>query len=178
MDRTVSRNMIYPVPETLEGVDNTFALVVTAAKRARQLVQGAPKLVDSDSTNPLTVALEELAQGAIIALHAPEPEIVVPDEALLDGADAPIAAISSIGVISDDDTSADIFAGLDEVEDDEEPETLDVGLARSLLGGDLDEESEDTADEDEDHTEAVEAEEDDPEQAEEAEPSADLPVAD
>jgi DNA-directed RNA polymerase subunit omega len=57
---------IYPSPDKLDSVESKYALVILAAKRARQLKDGARRLADSRSTNPLTVALEEIAEGAII----------------------------------------------------------------------------------------------------------------
>ena len=57
---------IYPSPDKLDALESKFALVIIAAKRARQLKDGARRLTDSRSTNPLTAALEEIAAGAII----------------------------------------------------------------------------------------------------------------
>ena len=58
--------MIYPSADRLEEkVDCRFTLVVLAARRAKQLREGAPKLIDTPSTNPLTIALEEIAAGAV-----------------------------------------------------------------------------------------------------------------
>jgi DNA-directed RNA polymerase subunit omega len=70
--------MIYPkIDELLENVDSRYALVIVAAKRARQinnyhhqLGEGTfedfpPPLVESRSKNYLTMALEEVAQGKI-----------------------------------------------------------------------------------------------------------------
>ncbi len=61
----------------LEKVDSKYALVVMAAKRARQInnyyrsrEEGSiddipPPLVDTGSRNILTIALEEIAEGKI-----------------------------------------------------------------------------------------------------------------
>ena len=70
--------MIYPRIDTLlEHVDGRYALVIAAAKRARQinnyhqqLGEGAfedfaPPLVESRSKNYLTIGLEEIAEGKI-----------------------------------------------------------------------------------------------------------------
>jgi DNA-directed RNA polymerase subunit omega len=54
-----------PLEELLEQVDTKYALVLAAAKRARQLKDGGLPLVDIDSTNPVTVALEEIATGRV-----------------------------------------------------------------------------------------------------------------
>jgi DNA-directed RNA polymerase subunit omega len=45
----------------MRKVGNKYALVVTAAKRARQLMAGEAKLSSGDSEKPVTVALEEIA---------------------------------------------------------------------------------------------------------------------
>jgi DNA-directed RNA polymerase subunit omega len=54
-----------PLEALLDRVGNKYALVIVAAKRARQLKEGALPLVDVDSSNPVTVALEEIAAGKI-----------------------------------------------------------------------------------------------------------------
>jgi DNA-directed RNA polymerase subunit omega len=54
-----------PLEELLEQIDSKYALVLAAAKRARQLKEGSLPLVDIDSTNPVTIALEEIATGRI-----------------------------------------------------------------------------------------------------------------
>src|SRR3712207_7143394 len=72
--------MIHPrIDELLENVDSRYALVIVAAKRARQinnyhhqLGEGSfddfpPPLVESRSKNYLTIALEEIAQGKVKA---------------------------------------------------------------------------------------------------------------
>lgn len=66
--------MIYPAPDKLDSSGSKYALVIVAAKRARQLKEGARRLIETKSVNPLTVALEELAAGAIIPLQVGEPE--------------------------------------------------------------------------------------------------------
>ncbi|MGQ0572228.1 MAG: DNA-directed RNA polymerase subunit omega [Armatimonadota bacterium] len=58
--------MIKPsLEELLEHVNAKYALVMAAAKRARQLRDGTLPLVDIDSTNPVTIALEEIATGRV-----------------------------------------------------------------------------------------------------------------
>jgi DNA-directed RNA polymerase subunit omega len=58
--------MIRPPIETLlERVPNKYLLVMLAAKRARELRAGQLPLVDVDSQNPVTIALEEIAAGRI-----------------------------------------------------------------------------------------------------------------
>lgn len=54
-----------PLEALLDRVENKYALVIVAAKRARQLKEGALPMVDIDSANPVTIALEEIAAGKI-----------------------------------------------------------------------------------------------------------------
>jgi len=42
-----------------------YALVVTAAKRARQITQGAESELDCSSNKPVTIALHEIATDKI-----------------------------------------------------------------------------------------------------------------
>ena len=69
--------MIHPrIDELMDKVDTRYALVIVAAKRARQinnyhhqLGEGSfdelPPLVESRSKNYLTMALEEVAEGML-----------------------------------------------------------------------------------------------------------------
>ena len=69
--------MIYPSADTIEDrVKSRYSLVVLSAKRAKQIKEGAPVLIDTDSTNPLTIALEEIAAGKVTAIEAEGGEIV------------------------------------------------------------------------------------------------------
>ena len=74
--------MIHPrIDELLENVDSRYALVIVAAKRARQindyhhqLGEGTfddfpPPLVESRSKNFLTMAFEEIAEGKTRAVY-------------------------------------------------------------------------------------------------------------
>jgi len=54
-----------PLEALLDRVSNKYALVIVAAKRARQLKDGALPMIDIDSANPVTISLEEIAAGKI-----------------------------------------------------------------------------------------------------------------
>ncbi|MDO8682937.1 MAG: DNA-directed RNA polymerase subunit omega [Armatimonadota bacterium] len=72
--------MIYPSGDKLEKVvESKYSLVVLAAKRAKQLREGAPKLIETSSTNPLTVALEEIAAGKVRYKLLEESEMLAMD---------------------------------------------------------------------------------------------------
>lgn len=58
--------MINPSIDTLvTKVDSKYTLVVLAAKRAREIMDGSTALVDSKSNKQVTIALEEIAQEKI-----------------------------------------------------------------------------------------------------------------
>src|SRR5947207_14161003 len=58
--------MIYPAADKIEAmVDSKYALVILAAKRAKQIKEGSKPLIKTDSTNPLTIALEEIGAGQV-----------------------------------------------------------------------------------------------------------------
>ncbi|WP_288848889.1 DNA-directed RNA polymerase subunit omega [Mitsuokella jalaludinii] len=64
---TVEMSMVNPSTDTLmKKVDSRYGLVVLAAKRARQLLDGAElKETKARSTKNVTNALEEIAEGKI-----------------------------------------------------------------------------------------------------------------
>ncbi len=53
------------VEDCLEKVPNRFSLVLLAAQRARQLINGAQPLVKADKNKPLVIALREIAAGVV-----------------------------------------------------------------------------------------------------------------
>ncbi|MBI2264726.1 MAG: DNA-directed RNA polymerase subunit omega [Armatimonadetes bacterium] len=53
------------VDALLPMVDCKFSLITMVLKRARQINNGAPKLIETDSIKPVTIALEEIAAGKI-----------------------------------------------------------------------------------------------------------------
>jgi DNA-directed RNA polymerase omega subunit len=58
-----------PLEKVLDKTDySVYRLVILAAKRALEIAEGQPKLVEVDSaTKPTTIALMELAEGKIVA---------------------------------------------------------------------------------------------------------------
>lgn len=58
--------MSAPIEKLLEKVGSTYKLVILAARRALELNDGAPRLVETDpKKKPLVVALEEIVQGKV-----------------------------------------------------------------------------------------------------------------
>ena len=59
------------VEDCLAQIPNRFELVVVAARRAKDLLKGAPPLVDSDNKEVVT-ALREVAAGKVWKEEAQE----------------------------------------------------------------------------------------------------------
>ncbi|NLA53382.1 MAG: DNA-directed RNA polymerase subunit omega [Clostridiales bacterium] len=53
------------IEQLRKKTDSTYTLVVQAARRARQLMDGAQSLVEDDEQKPLTLAIEEINRGLI-----------------------------------------------------------------------------------------------------------------
>jgi DNA-directed RNA polymerase subunit omega len=61
--------MIEPsINSLLKKSDNLFILCNFAGKRARQLVDGAPKLTDCDAYNEVSVAANEIDEKKVICV--------------------------------------------------------------------------------------------------------------
>lgn len=46
-------------------VKSRYSVVIAAAKRARQIIDGAPEMIDEPEKKPLSVAVDELYQDKI-----------------------------------------------------------------------------------------------------------------
>lgn len=62
------------VEDCLEHVENRFDLVLLAARRARQIAQGADPLVPPENDKPTVIALREIAENLISASSMDEME--------------------------------------------------------------------------------------------------------
>jgi DNA-directed RNA polymerase subunit omega len=139
---------IYPSADKIDKqVESKYALVILAAKRAKQLKEGSRKRVITDSTNMLTVALEEIAEGQIqyrfdeeslagrealsdqkAVVGAREIEVDIDPLALPDDAELLRLAKEALGASSaeekldgDDDESDDSELLDEETEEEEDP---------------------------------------------------------
>jgi DNA-directed RNA polymerase subunit omega len=70
------------VEDCVANIPNKFQLVLVAAKRARQLANGAEAMVEWENDKPTVVALREVAEGYITESILEERE--QPIEELLD----------------------------------------------------------------------------------------------
>ena len=140
--------MIYPSADLIElQVESKYALVILAAKRAKQIKEGSRSLIKTDSVNPLTIALEEIAAGVVTFKFdenslagrealADKEAVVGARDLEIEGHD-PLAlpddmvarAASQLGAglsdsLSDDELDEDAEVDEEEVEEEESPMTL------------------------------------------------------
>lgn len=125
-----------PIEKLADRVGSRFSLTVAAAKRARQIKEGAIPLVKCGSNHPLTIALHEMAAGKVVVKELGE----AGDEFITDGRseDAPEDALGETDLFD-----GDLF-GLDD--DDEVPDEVDEATEED----EEDEEEEDEPDEEDD----------------------------
>jgi len=58
--------MLYPsIDDLLKNVDSRYTLVLLVSKRARQIVDGSKPLVDPKSSKPVSIAVQEVAEGKV-----------------------------------------------------------------------------------------------------------------
>jgi len=64
------------VEDCLEFVDTNYELVLKASKRARDIADGAPTLVEEDNDKPVVIALREIAENVsaeeVLGVDAPD----------------------------------------------------------------------------------------------------------
>ena len=58
--------MLYPsINEIRKKADSRYTLVILAAKRARDIIEGKPTLIDEDPERPVSVAANEIVEDLI-----------------------------------------------------------------------------------------------------------------
>ena len=58
--------MLYPsINKIRTKVDSRYSLVILAAKRARDIIEGMPKLTEADVEKPVSIAANEIAEDLI-----------------------------------------------------------------------------------------------------------------
>ncbi|NEU03281.1 MULTISPECIES: DNA-directed RNA polymerase subunit omega [Clostridium] len=61
-------SMINPsIVDLLNKVENRYSLVVATSKRARQIIDGSEPLIETESTKPVTIAIKEINQDALLS---------------------------------------------------------------------------------------------------------------
>lgn len=109
-----------------------YSLVIAVAKRAKQIREGAPVLIDTEATNPIVIAMEEITAGKV--------QIVIPTVEQVEAAErerrglGPIEkpqapAVSELLKIEpEDEVVEDVDLGIEELEEEEEDDEEVVGL--------------------------------------------------
>ena len=77
------------VEDCMEPVDNRFALVMRATRRARQLQHGMDPLVEEENDKPTVIALREIATGKITDEVLDQAEVVIEEEEAEEAMDMP-----------------------------------------------------------------------------------------
>lgn len=154
---------ILPAPDILNTQEyGKFVLANLAAKRAKQIKEGAPPLVRIDSAHPLSIALEEIVSGKIkpiLGADAQQAELEEDYTALDDlGLDDVGLLLPGVDDEDDDDDGVDIdLDDLDDLiseeeeddDDDNEDEAEEPkGSLADLLGDDSDDDSTDDVEDD------------------------------
>lgn len=140
---SLDRNTILPSPDVLNNLEcGKFVLSNLAAKRAKQIKDGAPPLVRTDSNHPLSIALAEIAAGKIKPTLTVDPDaMAVVDSEILD------SSTPELGILLPAlEESELIDSGLLGIEDHEEDHDHDhdgeTASLTDLLEGEHDEEVE------------------------------------
>ena len=63
-----------PIEDLLKRCGSVYRLVILAAKRAKELSEGSPALVETHHRKATSVALEEILQGKVLYKDDMEPE--------------------------------------------------------------------------------------------------------
>jgi DNA-directed RNA polymerase subunit omega len=126
--------LMLPSPDILnEFEQGKFVLSNLAAKRAKQLKEGAPPLVRIDSNHPLTIALAEIAAGKIKPIMPEErPTLIDEDIPVIIGETRP----AEFGVLLPalDETEAALVSTVGEEDHDLEAETDETLSLADLVG--------------------------------------------
>ena len=139
-----------PKPDILnEYPEGKFVLSNLAAKRAKQLKEGAPPLVQVDSIHPLTIALAEIAAGKIKA-------ILSRDGSAIEAPDVPTLSIDDtlppeLGMLlpAIDDTEVALISSIEGEGDDHEGEEDLISLSDLVdVEDDVDEDATSTSGDD------------------------------
>lgn len=130
--------------EQLDFIDSKFRLAILAAKRGKQLVNGAKKKLDVSAENPLTIALKEIYAGKVNFRVLEEGEMPNFDN-YDDTAGEEEEAEDLLFRSDEEDDEKPVFA--DEDEDDDNDDETDE--AEEVDEDDIDDDDEDL-DEDED----------------------------
>ncbi len=140
-----SNEKILPAPDILNQLEyGRFVLANLAAKRAKQIKEGAPPLVRIDSNHPLSIALAEIAAGKIkpiLGVDGHSPVELDDDFSTYDSMELNDVSLL-LPAIDDEEASAisavTLGGGFGDEDDDEheEDEELGIGSLADILSED------------------------------------------
>lgn len=131
----MANDSILPQPDVLNEAEyGKFVLANLAAKRAKQIKEGAPPLVRIDSSHPLTIALAEIAQGKIKPLLGEEAEAAMAEQ--LESIDELSTDRFLLPGLDDEEGLVVDLEGDEDSHDDEETAGGGSSLLTELLGDD------------------------------------------
>ena len=61
-----------PINELIEIAGSRYGLVIAVSKRARLIVEGEEPLIETDSKNPVSIAIEEFKKDKFECIHPVE----------------------------------------------------------------------------------------------------------
>lgn len=140
----------FPIEELVDRCGSRFTVVVAAAKRAKQIKEGAPPLVNLSTRNPLTIALHEIAAGLVEITEEPVIEELAPTPAA-ELALGELAAPEAVEALLVKDLAEELTVATEELEidlDDEAGDDLDEVDESDDEDDDEDDDEEETEDED------------------------------
>lgn len=120
---------MFPSPDILNNYEHgKFVLANLAAKRAKQLREGAAPLVNVDSNHPLTIALAEIAAGKIKAILPTAEELKAYETPEFEHVDDVLPAEFGMLLPALDESEVDLIAKVvEEDHDDHGADGLDEG---------------------------------------------------
>jgi|688.fasta_scaffold17134_11 DNA-directed RNA polymerase subunit omega len=133
---TSQNGSILPSPDILNDLEyGKFVLSNLAAKRAKQLRDGAPPLVKIDSNHPLSIALAEIAAGKIKPGPIVEPDISIEADLGIPVEGTPGSELGILLPALDEDTAEllGVAALVADETDEHHDEDGDVGSLSDLL---------------------------------------------
>lgn len=68
------------VVELLDKAENRYRLAIATAKRARQISHGSKPMVNTDDISPVTIAADEIEDGALKIYNEDEWKKVIEEE--------------------------------------------------------------------------------------------------
>lgn len=131
---TTPKNLILPDPNVLNKVEyGKFVLANLAAKRAKQIKEGAPPLVRIESNHPLSIALAEIAAGKIKPVLDPDAVPAMDDTIEVPTLDLSDEDFLLPGLGDDDEMDGEVdgltlddLEDLEDLDEHDEEEDLDV----------------------------------------------------